>query len=143
MVWELSRQLPHNAQVAVDVGSSVYWYARQLRLPVGVPAHLSGTLASMGCSVPYGIAAKLHRPDLPLIALSGDGAMQMTGLAELVTVSRMWPQWTDPRFVVCVFNNGDLAEVSWEQREMEGDPVFRDSQDLPAFPYAATPNCWD
>jgi pyruvate dehydrogenase (quinone) len=137
VVWELSRQLPHNAQVAVDVGSSVYWYARQLRLPVGVPAHLSGTLASMGCSVPYGIAAKLHRPDLPLIALSGDGAMQMTGLAELLTVSRMWPQWTDPRFVICIFNNGDLAEVSWEQREMEGDPVFRDSQDLPAFPYAA------
>ena len=63
--------------------------------------------------------------------------MQMTGLAELVMVSRMWPQWTDPRFVVCVFNNGDLAEVSWEQREMEGDPVFQDSQDLPAFPYAA------
>ena len=68
--------------------------------------------------------------------------MQMTGLAELVTVSRMWPQWTDPRFVVCVFNNGDLAEVSWEQREMEGDPVFRDSQDLPAFRYAGTRNYW-
>jgi len=136
VVWELNDRLPAEAQVAVDVGSSVYWYARQLRLPAGVPAHLSGTLASMGCSVPYGIAAKLLHPDRPLIALTGDGAMQMTGLAELVTVSRMWPQWTDPRFVVCVLNNGDLAEVSWEQREMEGDPVFRDSQDLPAFPYA-------
>jgi hypothetical protein len=98
--------------------------------------HSSGTLASMGCSVPYGIAAKLYRPDLPLIALTGDGAMQMAGLAELVTVSRMWPQWSDPRFVVCVFHNGDLAEVSWEQRETGGDPVFPDSQDLPAFPYA-------
>src|SRR6478609_501923 len=136
VVWELNSRLPADAQVAVDVGSCGYWYARQLRLPVGVPAHLSGTLASMGCSVPYGIAAKLYRPDLPLIALTGDGAMQMTGLAELVTVSRMWPQWSDPRFVVCVFNNGDLAEVSWEQRESQGDPVFLDSQDLPAFPYA-------
>jgi pyruvate dehydrogenase (quinone) len=136
VVWELNSRLPADAQVAVDVGSCVYWYARQLRLPVGVPAHLSGTLASMGCSVPYGIAAKLYRPDLPLIALTGDGAMQMAGLAELVTVSRMWPQWSDPRFVVCVFHNGDLAEVSWEQRETGGDPVFPDSQDLPAFPYA-------
>ncbi|MET0866363.1 MAG: thiamine pyrophosphate-requiring protein [Nakamurella sp.] len=136
VVWELNSRLPSDAQVAVDVGSSVYWYARQLQLPVGVPAHLSGTLASMGCAVPYGIAAKLHRPDRPLIALTGDGAMQMTGLAELVTVSRMWPRWTDPRFVICVLHNGDLAEVSWEQREMEGDPVFRDSQDLPSFPYA-------
>ena len=113
----------------------MYWYARQLRLPVGVPAHLSGTLASMGCSVPYGIAAKLLHPDRPLVALSGDGAMQMAGLAELITVARMWPHWSDPRFVVCVFHNADLAEVSWEQREMEGEPLFPDSQDLPAFPY--------
>lgn len=69
-------------------------------------------------------------------ARGGDGAMQMTGLAELVTVARMWPRWSDPRFVVCVLHNGDLAEVSWEQREMEGEPRFPDSQDLPAFPYA-------
>jgi len=45
-VYELSSRLPADAQVAVDVGSSVYWYARQLRLPAGVPAHLSSTLAS-------------------------------------------------------------------------------------------------
>jgi len=136
VVYELNSRLPVDAQVAVDVGSCVYWYARQLCLPVGVPAHLSGTLASMGCSVPYGIAAKLLRPDRPLVALSGDGAMQMAGLAELITVARMWPQWSDPRFVVCVFHNADLAEVSWEQREMEGEPLFPESQDLPAFPYA-------
>jgi pyruvate dehydrogenase (quinone) len=136
VVWELNSRLPADAQLAIDVGSCVYWYARQLRVPPGVPAHLSGTLASMGCSIPYGIAAKLLHPDRPLLALTGDGAMQMTGLAELVTVSRLWTQWSDPRFVVCVLHNGDLAEVSWEQREMEGEPLFPDSQDLPAFPYA-------
>lgn len=70
------------------------------------------------------------------MALTGDGGMQMPGLAELVTVSRLWPRWADPRFVVCVLNNRDLAEVSWEQREMEGEPVFAASQDLPDFPYA-------
>lgn len=136
VVFELDSRLPADAQVAIDVGSCVYWYARQLRLPVGVPAHLSGTLASMGCSIPYGIAAKLLHPDRPLVALTGDGAMQMAGLSELVTVSRMWPRWSDPRFVVCVLHNGDLAEVSWEQREMEGEPLFPDSQDLPDVPYA-------
>lgn len=128
--------LPADAQVSVDVGSVVYWYARHLRLPPGVPAHLSSTLASMGSALPYGIAAKLAHPDRPLVALAGDGAMQMNGIAELVTVSRLWPQWTDPRFVVCVLSNGDLAEVTWEQRETEGDPRFADSQDLPPFPYA-------
>jgi pyruvate dehydrogenase (quinone) len=136
VVFELNSVLPADARVAVDVGSCVYWYARQLRLPRGVPAHLSGTLATMGCGVPYGLAAKLDAPDKPVVVLSGDGAMQMAGLAELITVSRLWQGWPDPRFVVCVFNNGDLAEVSWEQREMEAEPRFPASQALPAFPYA-------
>ncbi|GAB3344682.1 thiamine pyrophosphate-requiring protein [Modestobacter lapidis] len=136
VVAELSPRLPADAQVAVDVGSSTYWYARQLRLPRGVPAHLSSTLASMGCSVPYGLAAKLASPDRPVVVLSGDGAMQMLGNAELVTVAHRWRQWADPRFVVCVLHNRDLAEVTWEQREMEGDPRFDDSQSLPDFPYA-------
>src|SRR4051794_41083154 len=136
VVGELSARLPADAQVAVDVGSSTYWYARQLRLPRGVPAHLSSTLASMGCSVPYGLAAKLAAPDRPVVVLSGDGAMQMLGNAELVTVAHRWREWADPRFVVCVLANRELAEVTWEQREMEGDPCFDASQALPDFPYA-------
>ncbi|UWX96823.1 thiamine pyrophosphate-requiring protein [Arthrobacter zhaoxinii] len=136
VVYELNRRLPDNAQVAVDVGSSVYWYARHLHLPEGVPAHLSSTLASMGCAVPYGLAAKLAYPDRPVVALSGDGAMQMAGVTELITLSRLWQKWEDPRFVLCVLNNRELAEVTWEQREMEGDPRFEASQSLPDFPYA-------
>ena len=115
----------------------VYWYARHLRLPPGVPAHLSSTLASMGAAMPYGIAAKLAVPDRPVVALAGDGAMQMSGLAELVTVGRAGGTGPIPRFVVCVLDNRDLAEVSWEQREMEGEPRFTTSQDLPDVPYAA------
>jgi pyruvate dehydrogenase (quinone) len=136
VVRELNGRLPDNAMVSVDVGSCVYWYARQLVLPPGVPAHLSGTLASMGCSIPYGLAAKLAQPDRPLVALSGDGGMQMAGVAELITVAHRWRDWQDPRFVVCVFNNRDLAEVTWEQRETESEPRFRDSQELPDFPFA-------
>ncbi|HKG49007.1 MAG TPA: thiamine pyrophosphate-requiring protein [Actinomycetales bacterium] len=133
---ELNGRLPSDAQVSVDVGSVVYWYARQLRLPRGVPAHLSSTLASMGSALPYGLAAKLAHPERPLVALAGDGAMQMNGLNELVTVAHRWRSWADPRFVVLVLHNGDLAEVTWEQRETEGDPRFDDSQRLPDFPYA-------
>jgi pyruvate dehydrogenase (quinone) len=137
VVRELSEHLPADAQVAVDVGSVVYWYARFLTLPPGVPAHLSSTLASMGCGMPYGISAKLADPARPVIVLAGDGAMQMNGISELVTVAHRWRDWSEPRFVVLVLNNQDLAEVSWEQREMEGDPRFPTSQQVPAFPYAA------
>lgn len=136
VVHELSALIPPEAQVAVDVGSCVYWYARQLRLPPGVPAHLCSTLASMGAGVPYGLAAKLRDPRRPTVVLAGDGAMQMSGNAELVTLSELWKEWEDPRFIICVFNNRDLAEVSWEQRETEGEPRFRPSQDLPGFPFA-------
>ncbi len=136
VVRSLSGRLPADAQVAVDVGSVVYWYARHLRLPGGVPAHLSSTLASMGCGVPYGLAAKLAAPDRPVVTLIGDGAMQMSGLAELITVAHRWHDWADPRFVICVLDNRDLAEVSWEQRETEGEPRFPASQQLPEVPYA-------
>jgi pyruvate dehydrogenase (quinone) len=137
VVRQLSQFLPADAQVSVDVGSIVYWYARHLRLPPGVQAHLSSTLASMGSALPYGIAAKLEHPDRPVVALAGDGAMQMNGLNELVTVASRWRDWADPRFVVLVLHNRDLAEVTWEQREMEGEPRFDVSQSLPEFPYAA------
>lgn len=137
VVRALTPRLPADAQVSVDVGSVVYWYARHLTLPPGVPAHLSSTLASMGSGLPYGLAAKLHAPDRPVVALVGDGAMQMNGIAELITVAHRWRDWADPRFVVLVLHNQDLAEVTWEQRETEGDPRYDESQTLPAFPYAA------
>ncbi|GAB3551062.1 thiamine pyrophosphate-requiring protein [Arthrobacter tumbae] len=135
-VRELNGRLPENAQVAVDVGSCVYWYARQLHLPPDVPAHLSSTLASMGCGLPYGLAAKLAAPDRPLVVLTGDGGFQMTGMAELITVSRLWKSWTNPVFAICILNNLDLAEVSWEQRETESEPRFEDSQQLPDVDYS-------
>jgi pyruvate dehydrogenase (quinone) len=136
VIRTLSWRLPENAMVSVDVGSVTYWYARHLRLPRGVPAHLSSTLASMGSALPYGLAAKLDQPHRPLVALAGDGAMQMNGIAELITVAKRWRDWEDPRFVVCVLHNRDLAEVSWEQRETEGDPRYAESQEVPEFPYA-------
>ncbi|OLF16325.1 thiamine pyrophosphate-requiring protein [Actinophytocola xanthii] len=136
VVRRLSDHLPPDVRVAVDVGSSTYWYARHLRLPPGVPAHVSSYLAAMGCALPYGLAAKLDAPDRPVVALAGDGAMQMSGLLELITVADRWRSWADPRFVVLVLHNGDLNEVSWEQREMEGDPRFATSQRVPEFPYA-------
>jgi pyruvate dehydrogenase (quinone) len=135
-VHELTPQLPVDSLVGVDVGSATYWYARFLQLPPGVQAYTSGTLASMGCGVPFGIAAKLAHPDRPAVVLAGDGAMLMNGISELVTVAHRWRDWTDPRFVVLVLSNGDLAEVSWEQREMEGDPRYPVSQEVPSFPFA-------
>jgi pyruvate dehydrogenase (quinone) len=135
--WELSPRLPDQAILTIDSGSSANWYARDVRLRQGMMASLSGGLASMGPAVPYAIAAKLAWPERPVIALAGDGAMQMNGINGLITIARLWRQWADPRLVVMVLNNGDLNLVSWEQRGTGGDPRYAPSQGLPDFPYAA------
>lgn len=136
VVWEMSPRLPADAIVTSDSGSCANWYARDYRLRAGQRASLSGGLASMGAAVPYAIAAKFAHPRRPVVALVGDGAMQMNNLAELITVQKYWRGWADPRFVVCVFNNGDLNEVTWEQRVTEGNPRFPTTQDIPDVPYA-------
>jgi pyruvate dehydrogenase (quinone) len=133
---ELSPKLPSNCMLAGDCGSSTVWYARYLQIRAGMLASLSGTLATMGSGVPYALAAKFAYPDRPVVAIVGDGAMQMNGMNAMITVAKYWQQWSDPRFVVLVVNNRDLNYVTWEQRVMEGEPKFWISQDLPDFPYA-------
>ena len=133
---ELSKRLPEEAIVTSDSGSSANWFARDLRLRRGMMASLSGTLATMGPGVPYAIAAKFAHPERPVIALVGDGAMQMNGLAELITIAKYRERWADQRLIVMVLNNRDLNQVTWEQRAMSGDPKFPGSQDLPDVPYA-------
>ncbi len=133
---ELSKRLPDGAILSSDSGSAANWYARDIKLRQGMMASLSGTLATMGPGVPYAIGAKFAHPNRPVIALVGDGAMQMNGINELITIAKYRGQWSDQRLVVLVLNNRDLNQVTWEQRAMEGDPKFEGSQDLPDFPYA-------
>jgi pyruvate dehydrogenase (quinone) len=135
--WELSPRLPDDCILTCDSGSSANWYARDVKIREGMMASLSGGLATMGPGVPYSIAAKFAYPDRTVIAMVGDGAMQMNGMNELITVGKYWRRWSNPHLIVMVLNNRDLNQVTWEQRAMEGDPKFDASQDIPDFPYAA------
>ncbi len=132
----LSDRLADDHQVAVDCGTVTSWFARDLDLRPGMTASLSGTLLSMGGGLPYAIAAKQAHPDRPVLALLGDGAMQMNGLSELVTVAQRWRTWADPRFVVVVMNNRQLSFVAWEARAMQGEVPFDAAMDVPDVPYA-------
>ncbi|KQV17483.1 MULTISPECIES: thiamine pyrophosphate-requiring protein [unclassified Kitasatospora] len=135
-VHALDRLLPDDAMISADSGSAANWYARHLRMRGVMRGSLSGTLATMGPGVPYAIGAKFAHPGRPAIALVGDGAMQMNGLAELITIAKYWQEWSDPRLVVAVLNNRDLNQVSWEMRAMQGAPQFLPSQQLPDVDYA-------
>jgi pyruvate dehydrogenase (quinone) len=135
VAWELSPRLPERTIITSDSGSCANWYARDIKIRRGMMASLSGGLASMGAAVPYAIAAKFAHPDRPVVALVGDGAMQMNNMAELITVAKYWREWSNRTWVVCVFNNQDLNQVTWEQRVMAGDPKFNASQQIPDVPY--------
>jgi pyruvate dehydrogenase (quinone) len=134
--WELSPRLPEGCIISSDSGSAANWFARDLKIHRGMMASLSGNLATMGPGVPYAIAAKFAFPDRASIALVGDGAMQMNGNNGLITVSKYWKEWSDPRLIILVLHNNDLNQVTWEQRVMNGDPKFEASQNLPDFSYA-------
>ncbi|HTT00668.1 MAG TPA: thiamine pyrophosphate-requiring protein [Steroidobacteraceae bacterium] len=135
--WELSERLPEGAILAGDSGSGTNWYAHDVRLRKGMLGSLSGGLATMGAGVPYAIAAKFAYPDRPVIAMVGDGAMQMNGMAELITIAKYWQRWKNPRLIVMVLNNRDLNQVTWEERVLAGDPKFEGSQSLPDIRYSA------
>ena len=135
VAWELSPRLPDQVIITSDSGSCANWYARDLKIRRGMMCSLSGGLASMGAAVPYAIAAKFAHPERPVIALVGDGAMQMNNMAELITVAKYWKEWVTPTWICCVFNNEDLNQVTWEQRVMEGNPKFDATQVIPDVPY--------
>lgn len=136
VVSALSDRLADDAMLAIDCGTVTCWFARDLALRPGQLASLSGTLLSMGGAMPYALAAKTAHPDRPAFALLGDGAMQMNGLTELVTVAKYWRTWADPRLVVLVLNNRDLAFETWEVRSELGDRPDPNIQGLPDVRYA-------
>ncbi|HVV21542.1 MAG TPA: thiamine pyrophosphate-requiring protein [Pseudonocardiaceae bacterium] len=136
IAWELSSRIPDDAIVTADSGSAANWYARHLKLRGEMRGSLSGTLATMGPGVPYAIGAKFAHPDRPVIALVGDGAMQMNGLAELITIARYHELWSNRTCVICVLHNNDLNQVTWELRAMTGSPKFEESQVIPDISYA-------
>jgi pyruvate dehydrogenase (quinone) len=135
--WEFSNRIPANAIVAADTGMCTTFFARAVKMQRGMKTAISGTLATMGPAVAYALAAKFAFPDRPAFAFVGDGAMQMLGMNGLVTAAKYWRQWQDPRLIVTVLNNRDLAMVSWELRSLGGVPKVPATQDLPDLDYAA------
>ncbi|MFG2495652.1 thiamine pyrophosphate-requiring protein [Streptomyces caniferus] len=136
VVHALDALLPDDVILAADSGSAANWYARHLRMRGTMRGSLSGTLATMGPGVPYVIGAKFAHPERPAVAIVGDGAMQMNGMAELITAAKYWKEWQNPQLIIAVLNNQDLNQVTWEMRAMSGAPQFLASQALPDVPYA-------
>jgi len=136
--WELNRRLPDGVIMTSDSGSATNWYARYCDIREGMRGSLSGTLATMVPGIPYAISAKFAHPNRPVIGFTGDGAFQMLGMNELITVKRYEADLIreNPTLIFVVLANDDLNQVSMEQRVLSGDPKNPETQTLPYFPAA-------
>lgn len=133
--WELSKRLPENCIMTGDSGSVANWYGRDIKMRRGMMGSLSGSLASLGAATPYAIGAKMAFPDRVVIAFIGDGAMQMNGINEMITIAKYWRGWSNPRLIVMVLNNQDLNQVTWEERVQLGTGKTDITQAIPDMAY--------
>ena len=133
---ELNKRLPANAIVTADAGSTADWYGHHIRLRRGMLGDLSGRLATMLAAMPYAVAAKFAYSDRPVICTIGDGAFQMLGMNELITIKKYMKEWDDPQLIIMVLHNNDLTQVSWEMRTEDANPVWSTSQDVESVDYA-------
>jgi pyruvate dehydrogenase (quinone) len=135
--WECSKRLPENTIMTGDSGSVANWYGRDIKMRRGMMGSLSGSLASLGAATPYAVAAKFAFPDRVVLGFIGDGAMQMNGINVMITVSKYWRRWSNPKFIIMVLNNQDLNQVTWEERVQLGSGKTESTQAIPDFAYHA------
>ena len=133
---ELNKRLPPQAIVTADAGSTADWYGHHIRFRNGMMGDLSGRLATMLAAMPYAVAAKFAYPERPVICTIGDGAFQMLGMNELITIKKYMKEWDNPQLIIMVLHNNDLTQVSWEMRTEDANPVWETSQDVESVDYA-------
>ena len=133
---ELNQRLPDNAIITCDAGTTADWYGHYIRLRNGMRGDLSGRLATMLAAMPYATAAKFAHPDRCVVCTIGDGAFQMLGMNELITIKKYMAKWTNKQFIILVLHNDDLTQVSWEMRTEDANPRWPGSQAIQTMDYA-------
>lgn len=104
---EISRFLPENPIVAVDIGQNQCWAAQSLHL-TGEKGRMliGGGYGSMGCALPYAIGASISTGNKAVFCITGDGGLQMN-IQELETVKR-----EGLPIKIIVINNFALGKIS-------------------------------
>lgn len=104
----LEQTVKDDAIIALDTGDVTVWMNRNFR-QTNQKVLFSGYWRSMGFGLPAAMAAKLEQPEKQVVAVVGDGGIEMT-LADLLTATRY-----SLDIKVVVFNNGAL--------QMESDKI--------------------
>ena len=114
----LGEQLAGDAIITADSGTVTVWAARHLEIRGTQQFSVSGTLATMGCGLPYAIGAQIAYPDRQVVSFVGDGGFTML-MGELATAVKY-----ELPITVIVVNNGTLGMIKWEQMVFLGNPEY-------------------
>ncbi|MCI9440059.1 MAG: biosynthetic-type acetolactate synthase large subunit [Ruminococcus sp.] len=109
IIDEINRQFDETI-VVTDVGQHQMFAAQFTEITEKKKMIMSGGLGTMGYGFPGAVGAKLGNPDTPVIAISGDGGMQMNIQEFATAVLEELP------IILCVFNNTYLGMVrQWQK----------------------------
>ena len=88
VIHELRKSLPENGILTVDVGAHLHLIGQMWQTPSPEKLLITNGWSSMGFAIPAALAAKLCNPDLPVVAIMGDGGFLMA-VGELATAKRL------------------------------------------------------
>jgi acetolactate synthase-1/2/3 large subunit len=115
----LRERLPDDAVITNGAGNYTVWAHRFYEFH-RYGTQLAPCAGAMGYGVPAAVAAKLHRPESPVVCLSGDGDFLMSG-HELATAVQY-----GAAIVVLVVNNGMLGTIRMHQERQFGRGIATD-----------------
>lgn len=121
----MSRLVPDDAVISVDVGNNTYSFGRYFEA-TGQSILMSGYLGSIGFGYPGAMGAWAAAPERPIVAVTGDGGFGQY-MGELTTAVAH-----GMRITHVLLNNGELGKISKEQRGAELD-VWQTSLHNPDF----------
>jgi len=119
------RALPHEGLLSFDVGAHTHQIASQWPAHAPKTFHITNGWSSMGFGLPGAIAAKLARPDLPVVCVLGDGCFQMT-CGEVATAKRL-----GITLPVVVLDDRWLALIKVKQQRRQFPPYGTELQSEP------------
>ena len=122
---ELSRLLPDNAIIGLDVGNNTYSFGRYFEC-TNQRVILSGYLGSIGFGFPAAMGAYFAMPKLPVVSISGDGGFgQYMSEFNTAVLHKM-------KLTHILLNNNELGKISKEQRDITL-PVWKTDLNNPNF----------
>lgn len=114
-VRDIRKVMPDNGIVTLDNGIYKIWFARNYPAYHPNTLLLDNALASMGAGLPSAIAAKLVKPDVPVVSVCGDGGFMMNS-QEIETAVRLKLD-----LVVIILRDDAYGMIKWKQANMQFD----------------------